>query len=202
MDKEATEARLERLITSTKAQLGDVKCRVYLLHGSLTDEEMRGLYRHPQIKAFVTTTHGEGFGLPIFAAAIAGLPIAAPSWSSYVDFLYAPKKDKKTGKVKNRPHFVKIPFELKQVQKEAVWDGVIQADSSWCFVSDHGVRQSMRDLVKNHSPHLSAAKKLSEFVVEEFNEEKQKQLFTEYLGLQIDEKFLKWQKELSKMDEL
>jgi glycosyltransferase involved in cell wall biosynthesis len=177
MDKEATEAKLEKLISSTKAQLGSVKCRVYILHGSLTDEEMRGLYRHPQIKAFVTTTHGEGFGLPMFDAAIAGLPIAAPSWSSYVDFLYAPKKDKDSGKVKNKPHFVKIPFELKQVQKEAVWDGVIQADSQWCWVKDHSVRDAMRELRKNHTAHVSAAKKLTSFIMENFEEQKQKESF-------------------------
>jgi hypothetical protein len=194
MDREMTEARLEKLIASVKSQLGDVKCSVHLLHGSLTDEEMRGLYRHPQIKAFVTTTHGEGFGLPMFDAAIAGLPIAAPSWSSYVDFLYAPKKDKKTGKVKSRPHFVKIPFELRQVQKEAHWDGVIQADSKWCFVSDHGVREGMRELLKNHAAHVSAAKKLSEFVVEEFNREKQKQLFNKNIKehLIVDSDMQEW----------
>jgi glycosyltransferase involved in cell wall biosynthesis len=107
MDKEMTSNRLQKLIDETKKDLGDVKCAVYLLHGSLTDDEMRGLYRHPQIKAFVTTTHGEGFGLPMFEAAIADLPIAAPSWSSYVDFLYAPKKDKKTGKTKKQGSFYK-----------------------------------------------------------------------------------------------
>ncbi len=57
------------------------------------------IYRHPQIKAIVTTTHGEGFGLPLFEAAYNELPVVAPNWSGHVDFLYAPKKDKK-GKVK------------------------------------------------------------------------------------------------------
>lgn len=185
MDRLATEKRLKQVIQTTQSKLGSVKCRIHLLHGSLTDSEMRGLYRHPKIKAFVTTTHGEGFGLPMFDAAIAGLPIAAPSWSSYVDFLYAPKKDKKTGKVKSRPHFVKIPFELKQVQKEAHWDGVIQADSKWCFVSESGTRESMRELIKNHTAHLSAAKKLSEHILEEFGEEKQLTIFSEIINKKI-----------------
>lgn len=194
MDKLASEARLKQVMKSVKDKYGEVKCHVYLLHGSLTDAEMRGLYRHPKIKAFVTTTHGEGFGLPMFEAAIAGLPIAAPAWSSYVDFLYAPKKDKKTGKTKNRAHFAKIDFDLKPVQKEAVWDGVIQADSQWCWVKDHSVKSTMRDLVKNHTAHVSTAKKLSSHVLENFAEEKQLKKFSEIIGLFREKKVLKIEK--------
>ena len=43
----------------------DRKCKVYLLHGSMTDQEMSALYKHPKIKSYLTLTHGEGFGLPI-----------------------------------------------------------------------------------------------------------------------------------------
>ena len=178
MDKEQTRKRVNNLLKAVKKEVGDYKCHLYLLHGSLTDAEMRGLYRHPKIKAFVTTTHGEGFGLPMFEAAIAGLPIAAPAWSSYVDFLFAPKKDKKTGKTKNKAHFAKIDFDLKQVQQQAVWQGVIQPDAQWCWVKDFSVRSAMRDLKKNHGAFLSDAKKLSSHILEEFSEEKQKELFS------------------------
>lgn len=178
-DRINTIARLEKLISKFKKENGDTKCKVYLVHGSLTEEEVQGLYRHPKIKAFVTTTHGEGFGLPMFDAAAAGLPVMAPAWSSYVDFLFAPKKDKKTGKVKNRPHFVKIDYELKQVQKSAVWNGVIQEDSQWCWVKDHSVREAFREMKKNHQIHSGIAKKLQTFVLENFRDEKQTKLFAE-----------------------
>lgn len=178
MDKEVTRKKTEQVLDSIRKEVGEYKCKVYLLHGNLTEEEMRGLYRHPQIKAFVTTTHGEGFGLPMFEAAIAELPIAAPAWSSYVDFLYAPKKDKKTGKTKNKPHFVKIDFDLKPVEKEAVWNGVIQEDSQWCWVKEHSTRDAMRELKKNHTTHLSTAKKLSSFIKDNFSENSQKELFS------------------------
>ena len=178
MDKEVTEQRLKTVLDSLKKEHGEHKCKVYLLHGNMTDEEMRGLYRHPSIKAFVTTTHGEGFGLPMLEAALAELPIVAPSWSAYTDFLFAPKKDKKTGKTKNRAHFTKIDFDLRPVQKEAVWDGVIQADSQWCWVKDHSVRGSMREVVKNHTPALSAARKLKPHILETISEEKQFELMS------------------------
>jgi glycosyltransferase involved in cell wall biosynthesis len=168
MDRTLTQARLKNLL-STLPQ--DRKCKIHLLHGNMTDEEMAGLYQHPKIKAFVSTTHGEGFGIPMFEAAAAGLPIAAPFWSGQTDFLKAPKKDKDTGKIRMRSHCVKIDFELKEVQKEAVWDGVIQADSKWAYVKHSSVREAMRELVKNYSPNLSQAKKLQEHVLKTFTEE-------------------------------
>ena len=54
----------------------------------MSDEEMNSLYKHPNIHAYTTITHGEGFGLPIFEAACSGLPVIAPAWSGQVDFLY------------------------------------------------------------------------------------------------------------------
>jgi glycosyltransferase involved in cell wall biosynthesis len=168
MDKTLTEVRMKNLL-STLPQ--DRKCKIHLLHGNMTDEEMAGLYQHPKIKAFVSTTHGEGFGIPMFEAASAGLPVAAPFWSGQTDFLKAPKKEKDTGKIKMRSHCVKIDFELKEVQKEAVWDGVIQADSKWAYVKHSSVREAMRELVKNYAPNLSQAKKLQEHVLKTFTEE-------------------------------
>jgi hypothetical protein len=176
MDKLMIEKKVQSIISQFKSNNGDVKCKVYVLHGNLTDEEMRGLYRHPKIKAFITTSHGEGFGLPMFEAAIEELPMIAPSWSSYVDFLFAPKKIK-GNKEKNKPHFTKIDYELKKVQKEAVWEGVIEKDAQWCFVKDHGVRAAMREVFKNYGPKLSDAKKLSKYILENFSNDSQKQKF-------------------------
>ena len=48
----------------------DRKCSVYLVHGDLSLEQMNSLYTHPKMKAYVTHTHGEGFGIPIFEAAV------------------------------------------------------------------------------------------------------------------------------------
>lgn len=176
MDKIVTERRLKALVNAAKETGKEYKCKVHLLHGNLTDEELRGLYRHPNVKALVSTSHGEGFGLPLFEAAIEELPVVAPAWSAHVDFLYAPKKIK-GNKTKNKPHFTKIDYDLKYVQKEAVWKDVIVQDSQWAFVKDHSVKSSMREVYKNYGPKLSDAKKLSKVILENFAEEKQKDLF-------------------------
>jgi glycosyltransferase involved in cell wall biosynthesis len=174
----------EKRINSIIKNNPKAKCKVYLLHGNMTDAEMRSLYTHPKIKAFVSTTHGEGFGLPFFEAAAAGLPVIAPKWSGHVDFLLAPIKE--DGKVRMRNHFTTVDFDLGNVNKEAVWDGVIQADSQWCFVKEHSVMDAMRKVQKNHPAALATARKLKEYVLEEFAENKQKQKFVECMEGKID----------------
>ena len=70
------------------------KCKIYFLHGDLEEEEMHSLYNHDSVKALISLTHGEGFGLPLFEAAYSGLPVVATDWSGHLDFLYKPVKTK------------------------------------------------------------------------------------------------------------
>ena len=60
---------------------------VYLLHGSLSSEDMNKLYNHKKVKAFVSLTHGEGFGRPMLEASMVGLPVITTAWSGQIDFL-------------------------------------------------------------------------------------------------------------------
>jgi glycosyltransferase involved in cell wall biosynthesis len=180
MDRMACEKRVE----AVKKKVPDAKCKVYLLHGNMSDEEMQGLYTHPKIKALVSTTHGEGFGLPLFEAACNGLPVIAPKWSGHVDFLLAPVKE--DGKTKMRNHFTTIDFDLGVVNKEAVWDGVIQADSQWCFVKEHSVMDAMRKVQKSYGGAFATARKLKEHILEEFTEQKQVNKFIEILNGKSD----------------
>lgn len=193
MDRLATEERLSSLVKNVKQNIGDTKCKIYLLHGSLTDEEMKGLYYHPKIKAFVTTTHGEGFGLPIFEAAIASLPIAAPNWSAHAELLHAPKKEK-GGKTKNKPFFTKIDYDMRPVQPEAVWEGVIEKDSQWCWVKPHSVKAAMRELYKNNKTCKGVANKLSKHIKENYSEAKQFDTFVKVSKIVKEKKILKPEK--------
>jgi len=143
------------------------KCRIYLVHGNLSEGEMRGLYTHPQIKAIVSATHGEGFGLPLFEAASHELPAVAPNWSGQVDFLYAPKKDKK-GKIKNKSFFTKVDYTIAPIQQEAHWEGVLQPDSQWCFPKESSFRGALREVYKNYGTRKSMAKKLATHIKKNF----------------------------------
>jgi glycosyltransferase involved in cell wall biosynthesis len=150
----------------------DRKCSVHLLHGDLSLKQMNSLYTHPKMKGFVTLTHGEGFGLPIFEAAYHGLPVIAPAWSGQNDFLYAPVKSGKQKKAKLRPLFAKVDYTIGQVPPEAVWEGVIQADSSWCYPTEGGSKSAMRDVYSNYSNYVGMARKLKKHILKNFTEEK------------------------------
>ena len=64
-----------QMLEAIKSQYENAVCKVYLLHGSLTDAEIHSLYVHPKIKCLLSLTHGEGYGLPLFEAAYSGLQI-------------------------------------------------------------------------------------------------------------------------------
>ena len=102
-------------------------------------------YKNPKIKAFVSATRGEGFGLPLFESAYYGLPVIAPDWSGHVDFLYMPKKVKRNKKTKEvvRGMFAKVGYTLQPVVPEAVWEGVIQKDSLWAEVSESSLKSNL-----------------------------------------------------------
>ena len=158
----------------------DKKCSVYLLHGRLSDEEMASLYNHDSVKCMLSLAHGEGFGLPLFESACAGLPIVATDWSGQTDFLYANQTDKK-GKVKKKGLFGKVSYDLQKVQREAVWENIITPDSMWAYPKDASAKKKMREVFSNYDNALSRAKKLKEFVNDEFNSEKMHQKFIDSL---------------------
>tara|TARA_R110002020_G_scaffold121138_12_gene275597 strand:- start:43 stop:1308 length:1266 start_codon:yes stop_codon:yes gene_type:complete len=167
-DREITSMRLQELLNEYKER----KCEVYLLHGDVSEEEMTGLYQHPKVRSFVSLSHGEGFGLPLYEAAYNALPIIAPPWSGHCDFLYIPKKDSK-GKVKNTAMFSAVSYDLKPVQESALWEGVIQKDSMWCFPKEWAAKKEMKAAIKNEKTLKSKAKKLQKYLKETFSAEQQ-----------------------------
>tara|TARA_R100001510_G_C7656596_1_gene216781 strand:+ start:1285 stop:2523 length:1239 start_codon:yes stop_codon:yes gene_type:complete len=121
-------------------QLGDKQCKVYLLHGDMTDAEMHSLYNHSKVDAFVCLPHGEGFGLPLFEAAYSGLPVVTVGWSGQVDFLVD---------TEGREQFYNVAFDLQPVQKEVVWEGVIVPNSMWAYARENSAKEQMRLCYEN-----------------------------------------------------
>ncbi len=168
--------RLEQV----KEKFNGAMCKVYLLHGEMTHDEIHSLYTHPKIKAMINFGHGEGYGLPLFEAAYCGLPVIAHDFGGQKDFLYAPKKDKK-GVEKKRAHFSKVLYKQAPVQSEAVWSGVIEPDAEWAFVDMRSAAAAMKEAIKDHGLVLSEAKKLKETIHINFEEKKIKDCFIEII---------------------
>ena len=168
IDREAVTNNLKQLLEQHK----DRKCKVYLLHGDMEETELTALYTHPKVKALVSLSHGEGFGLPLFEAAGYGLPVITTEWSGHTDFMYCPNKE---GKIK--PHFARVDFTLQQVQPEAVWQGVIEKDTMWAFPVGTSAKSQMRAVYKDHDRYRGQAKRLALHIEKEFETNKIYQQF-------------------------
>jgi glycosyltransferase involved in cell wall biosynthesis len=150
----------------------DRKCKIYLLHGDMTDEEMHSLYLNEKLNAFVSLPHGEGFGLPLFEAAYSGMPVVTVGWSGQCDFLYD---------LEGKERFYNVAFDLLPVQEEAVWDGVIQKDSMWAFPRENSAKHCMRKCYEDVSTkNLTACPhEYSKELKERFAKEKLYQQFVD-----------------------
>jgi len=176
-DREHIFASLKQFLSQTAT---DRTCKVYLLHGDMSDEEMHSLYQHPKVSAFTCMTHGEGFGLPFFESAYSGLPVVAPGFSGQNDFLFDEK---------GKENFYNVAFDLQSVQKEAVWDGVITAESMWAFPREQSAKEQLRrcyEDVRGNKGVASRAKKYAKALTKRFSEEAMYEKFVAKVGIIVD----------------
>ena len=131
MDRRQLEVNLKGILNEYKNR----KCKVYFIHGDMTDEEIHSLYVHPKIKALLALPHGEGFGLPIFEAAYSGLPVVATGWSGQLDYLVD---------ASGQEQFYSVAFDIQPVQEKAVWEDVVTKESMWAFPREQSAKLQMR----------------------------------------------------------
>jgi hypothetical protein len=181
---------LEREFSKILAKYKDRKCKVYLLHGDLSAGQMTSLYTNSKIKAMINISHGEGFGLPLFEAAREAMPIITIGWSGQLDFLHHEGKN----------YFQEVEYTLQQIQKEAVWDGVLQADAKWAFANQGSYKMTLRKTLRNWSKCKETALELAALINDKFNEEK---LFSGFCDAiyKEDPELLEWMQELEALDE-
>tara|TARA_R100001369_G_scaffold14522_1_gene29123 strand:- start:490 stop:1839 length:1350 start_codon:yes stop_codon:yes gene_type:complete len=146
---------------------------VYLLHGSLSDEEMNKLYNHSKVKSFVSLTHGEGFGRPLLEATMVGLPVIASAWSGQMDFL----SDKDS---------LLLGGELVQVPKSIVWKDIIISESQWFNVNETQAYKAMNHSFKNYDEVKERALNLMKVNREKFTLDKMTKKLDEVVSPILD----------------
>ena len=162
MDRELTQKRLEALLSAC----GPRKCSVYLIHGEVSPGNLAWLYEHPTMKAMINIGHGEGYGLPLFEAAYHGLPLITTTWSGQMDFICKPNK-----KGKQVPRVIKVDYDIKEVQKHAVWNGVIQADSKWAYAKEKYYKSALKDSLEKETHWRNEAETLKNHIHKNFSSE-------------------------------
>ena len=134
----------------------NLKPNIYLIHGDLTIQEMSILYNHPKVKAFLTCTHGEGFGRPMLEASCCDLPVIATKWSGHLDFL------------SDKDSLLMSGF-LKEVPKSMIWKPIIVEPAKWYNVNEADVVRKVRMFYKKYKIINKKAKRLGKKNRREFS---------------------------------
>lgn len=136
---------------------------IYLLNGELTDDEMNTMYNHAKIKAFVTFTKGESWGLPIAEFTTTGKPVICSNYGGPLDFL--------------NPQFsFLIPGSLTQIDASAAnqW---IPKEGKWFTVNYAMGGQIMRHVFENYEKCLEKSRKHIKYTKDNFSLDKMTERF-------------------------
>ena len=183
IDLEYTERSLKAIL----APYSDRKCSVSLLHGDLSEGQMRALYEHDKVKAMINISHGEGFGLPMFEAARLCLPIVSIDWSGQTDFL----GDK----------FLKVKHEIKQVQQYAACEGVIEPNSQWAYADQGSYKMALRTMFTRYEEFTKQAEELRDHVNAKFSDDVLFEKFCDSI-YKPDPELVAWEAELEGLEQL
>jgi len=83
--------------------------------------------------------------------------------------------------------FAEVEFQMGHIQKEAVWDGVLQKESQWAYADQGSFKMRLRDVYKKYRIYENRAKDLQEHIRSKFTEEKMYKQFIDIVseGLSI-----------------
>ena len=124
--------------------------RIHFLHGNMSQSEIASLYRNKKVKALVSCTRGEGFGLPLLEASASGLPVIATNWSSHPEFL-------------NLGKWLKLPYELKEIDESRIDNSIFMQGSMWAEVNEFDFKKIIRKFYnKPQKPQEWAKQAVSE----------------------------------------
>ena len=166
LDKKHTKAMLKKVL----GEIGHKENpKVYLLHGSMNRKEMNSLYKHEKIKAFVSATRGEGFGLPHLETAVAKLPVIATNWSAHKEFLDLGK-------------WIKIDYSLNDVHESKVDNNIFLKGQKWAEASEKDFKKKLRTFYNKPQMPKEWAENLSEKLIEKYSFKAISDRYDEVLG--------------------
>ena len=140
--------------------------KLHFLHGAMSQEEMAALYRHPKIKAFVSLTRGEGYGLPLLEAGASGLPVIATNWSGHLDFL-------------NKGKFLKVQYQLTDIHRSRIDNQIFLQGTKWADPLEHDAKRRLLKFYEKPDVPQQWANDLKESLQKEYSQESINLLYDE-----------------------
>jgi glycosyltransferase involved in cell wall biosynthesis len=143
--------------------------RIHLLHGAMDAKEIASLYRHPKIKALVSFTRGEGFGLPLLEAAASGLPVIATNWSAHTEFL-------------NHGKFIPVKYDLRPIHESRVDNSIFIPQARWAHPHEDDAKYRLKKFRKSSLLPKKWAQELKEKLLKKYSQKHIEQIYNELLG--------------------
>lgn len=125
--------------------------KIKLVHGNMTPLEVASLFNHHKIKAYVTGTRGEGYGLPLIEAAVAGKPIVATGWSGHLQFL-------------DKEKFGCVDYNLVEISDTRVDDRIFKKGFRWADPIETSFKKEIRKVYENYDEAKKQAKEMMKSV--------------------------------------
>ena len=146
---------------------------IYILHGSLSNEEMNELYNHPKVKAMVSHTRGEGFGRPLLEFSLVNKPIICSGWSGQLDFL-------------QNDFTLLLQGGLTNIHQSAHQPDILIPESQWFQPHPQEIFRSYKEIIDNYKIWMERAKRQGYFSRTNFSFKKMKERIDEILSENIN----------------
>jgi glycosyltransferase involved in cell wall biosynthesis len=165
LDRVNTVNALAKILLEVKQGTGP---KFYLLHGDMKDEEVAALYRSPKVKALLSLSRGEGFGLPLLEAAACGLPVISTNWSAPTEFLGLGK-------------YIKVDYTLGPIHNSRVDNKIFFANQKWAHPDEADAKRKVEKFLKSPSMPQQWARELAEKLQNAYSFKKISEKYTEVL---------------------
>jgi len=165
IDRKITINTIQKMLDSINTK--NKKNRITLLHGNMKKEEIACLYKHNKIKAIISPTRGEGYGLPLVDAAASGLPVVATDKTGHVDFLT----------IEDKEFYLPVTSRLIEIEKSKIDNRIFFEGFRWCEPDEYSFKEKIRKLYKGYDSYKENSIKLSNHVSKYFSKDNIKKMY-------------------------
>ena len=143
--------------------------KIHMLHGKMTNSDMVSLYKNKTVKALVSLTRGEGYGLPILEAAVAGVPVIATNWSGHIDFL-------RKGK------FIPVDYNMTNIHPSRIDNQIFMQGARWANPVEKDAKRKIKKFYQKPNTPKKWAEDLSKKLKESLSQDKIESLYDLHIG--------------------